>query len=126
MVQHFIHINDTLETKDQHVSCPIYIFSTLPDCKSYLTLGLFVISSSQRLDLQTRFVSLAECWKRNFIMKMYYYKMWFWCLVLFLVTGLSNAVAYLAAPAIFGHFITVSQGQHPQWNNSINTQHPQY
>ena len=67
MVQHFIHINDTLETKYQHVSCPIYIFSTLPERKSYLTLGLFVISSSQRLDLQTRFVSLAECWKRKFI-----------------------------------------------------------
>ena len=82
MAQHFTHINDTLETKDQHVSCPIYIFSTLPDCKSYLTVGLFVISSSQCLDFQTRFVSLAECWKRKFIMKMYYFKMWFWCLVL--------------------------------------------
>ena len=31
------------------------------------------------------------------------------------------------APAIFGHFITVSQGQHPKWKNCINTkQHPQY
>ena len=29
-------------------------------------------------------------------------------------------------PAVFEHFITVSQGQHPQWKHSINTQHPQY
>ena len=31
-------------------------------------------------------------------------------------TGAMGALA----PAIFGHFITVSQGQHPQWKNSIN------
>ena len=37
-------------------------------------------------------------------------------------TGAMGALA----PAIFGHFITVSQGQHPQWNNSISTQHLQY
>ena len=30
------------------------------------------------------------------------------------------------APAIFGHFITISQGQNPQWKNSINTPRPQY
>ena len=30
------------------------------------------------------------------------------------------------APAIFRQSITVSQGQDPQWKNSINTQHPQY
>jgi hypothetical protein len=31
-------------------------------------------------------------------------------------TGAMGALA----PAILGHFITVSQGQHPQWKNSIN------
>jgi hypothetical protein len=31
-------------------------------------------------------------------------------------TGAMGALA----PAIFGHFITVSQSQHPQWKNSIN------
>ena len=38
----------------------------------------------------------------------------------------STGAMVALAPAIFGHFITVSQGQHPQWKNSINTQHPQY
>ena len=37
----------------------------------------------------------------------------------------STAMTALAS-AIFGHFITIIQGQNPQWKNSINTQHPQY
>ena len=39
--------------------------------------------------------------------------------------GAMGAIGALA-PAIFEHFVTVSQGQHPQWKNSINPQHPQY
>ena len=43
------------------------------------------------------------------------------------ISGLFSMGARAAlAPAILGYFITISQGQHPQWKKSINAQHPQY
>jgi hypothetical protein len=55
------------------------------------------------------FDNLATVFWSNFVIISYH------CSGVF-STGAMGALA----PAIFGYFITVSQGQHQQWKNSIN------